>query len=112
MRILPPARAALLAALLAAVLAAATLVALPAGAATVTPIPQGLALVPRFVGAPATPNPITGIAPVPQNPFLAPNGDSGIHDDGWQTNTYDRPGPLGHKPRTISNFLAADCASI
>jgi hypothetical protein len=81
-------------------------------AAVVTPIPPGATLAPRFVGAPAVANPIADVAAVPQNPFLAPNGDSGIHDDGWQTNTYTRPGPLGVHPQTRSNFLAADCASI
>jgi hypothetical protein len=80
--------------------------------ASAGPIPQGPAFAPTFIGAPATANPVTGIPPVPQNPFMAPNGDSGIHDDGWQTNTYDRPGPLGHNPKTISHFLAADCGSI
>jgi hypothetical protein len=92
--------------------AAATLAADPVGASAVLPIPQGPALVAPFVGTPATANPITAIPDVPQNPFMAPNGDSGIHDDGWQTNTYTRPGPLGRDATTISNFLAADCASI
>jgi hypothetical protein len=95
-----------------AVAAAVTLSVSAAGAAVVVPIPHGPALAPAFVGAPATALPITDVPPVPQNPFLAANGNSGIHDDGWQTNTYDRPGPLGHNPRTISNFLLADCGSI
>jgi hypothetical protein len=94
-----------------AALAVATLSVSAAGAA-VHPIPQGPTSAPAFIGAPATARPVTGLAPVPQNPFLAPNGDSGIHDDGWQTNTYERPGPLGHNPRTMSNFLLADCGSI
>ena len=87
---------------------------LPAATASargVLPIPEGLALVPSYVGAPATANPID-VPPVPQHPFMAPNGDSGIHDDGWQTNSYTRPGPLGRDPKTISNFLAKDCGSI
>ena len=91
---------------------AATLAAAPTGAASVTPIPHGPALAPNFIGSTAVAKPITGIAPVAQNPFMAPNGDSGIHDDGWQTNTYDRPGPLGHNASTISNLLLADCGSI
>ena len=107
MRILPVG-----ACLAGAVLAATALSVSAAGAAVVRPIPHGPALAPAFIGAPATAHPITDIPPVPQNPFLAPNGDSGIHDDGWQTNTYERPGPLGHHPKTISNFLLADCGSI
>ena len=95
-----------------AVLVATTFAGSAAGAAAVRPIPQGPAFAPAFIGAPASAAPITDVPPVPQNPFLAPNGDSGIHDDGWQTNTYDRPGPLGNNPKTISNFLAADCGSI
>jgi hypothetical protein len=95
-----------------ATVAATTLCVSAAAVAAVRPIPHGPALVPAFVGAPATADPITDVAPVPQNLFLAPNGDSGIHDDGWQTNTYDRSGPLGNDPTTISNFLLADCGSI
>ena len=95
-----------------AVVATVALSVSSAGAAAVRPIPQGPALAPAFIGRPATADPIAGVASVPQNPYLAPNGDSGIHDDGWQTNTYDRPGPLGRDPRTISNFLLADCGSI
>ncbi len=83
-----------------------------AAVAVAAPIPQGPAFAPRFVGTPASANPVPGIPPVPQNPFMAPNGDSGIHDDGFQSNTYDRPGPLGSNPATISDFLLADCGSI
>jgi hypothetical protein len=93
-------------------LAAASTLLMSAAGAAVRPIPQGPAFAPAFVGAPAAAAPVTGVPAVPQNPYLAPNGDSGIHDDGWQTNTYDRPGPLGVRPRTISNFLLADCGSI
>ncbi|HJQ42021.1 MAG TPA: hypothetical protein VJ831_02955, partial [Jatrophihabitantaceae bacterium] len=86
----------------AAVVAAATMLpAATASARGVVPIPEGVALVPSYVGAPATANPIDA-PPVPQHPFMAPNGDSGIHDDGWQTNSYTRPGPLGRDPKTIS----------
>ncbi len=95
-----------------ATIAAVIAVQSPAGAAGVVPIPSGPALSPSFIGSPATPQPVTGIPPVPQNPHLAPNGDSGIHDDGWQTNTYSRPGPLGRAPQTRSNLLLADCGSI
>jgi hypothetical protein len=94
-----------------ALAAAAALTAAAVGA-DAGPIPQGPALAPAFIGAPAVAAPITDVPAVPQNPYLAPNGDSGIHDDGWQTNTYDRPGPLGVRPRTISHSLLADCGSI
>src|SRR5579875_2745860 len=85
----------------------------PAGAASrPVPIPGLPAPGPAFLGAPATADPVAGIPPVPQNPYLAPNGDSNIHDDGWQSNTYDRLGPLGDNLEVASSFLAAECASI
>ena len=81
-----------------------------AGAAPVTPIPTTTDT--TYVGHAAVAHAVRGVARTPQNPYLAPNGDSGIHNDGWQTNTYRRPGPLGRKPTTASNFLASECASI
>ncbi|WP_028475842.1 hypothetical protein [Nocardia sp. CNY236] len=94
--------------LLAAALAVA---AAPVQAA---PIDQGPAGpdVPQFIGTPATANPITGVPPIPQHPYLAPNGNSGIHGDGWMSDTYTRPGPLGHSPQTNSLRLLSECASI
>jgi hypothetical protein len=104
----------LTAAVTAAVVSAAGLaMAVPTAASpTAVPIPSGPTTAPAFVGTPAVANPITGIAAVPQNPHLAPNGDSGIHDDGWQTNTYERPGPLGTATREVSSLLGGECASI
>jgi hypothetical protein len=72
------------------------------------------------VGHPATPHPVRGIPRTPQNPFMAPNGTSEIHDDEWQTDVNWWGGPLGRKPQTFSNYLAAsgtpsigrDCGSI
>ncbi|WP_028477304.1 hypothetical protein [Nocardia sp. CNY236] len=93
--------------LLAAALAAS---ATSAQAVPVPEIPHG-SEVPEFVGAPATANPITGIPPIPQHPYLAPNGDSGVHNDGWMSDTYTRPGPLGHTPQTNSVLLGNLCIS-
>ncbi|MBN1771317.1 MAG: hypothetical protein JXB32_08660, partial [Deltaproteobacteria bacterium] len=36
--------------------------------------------------------------PVPQHPFLAPNGRSNMHDDAYMTDTYETPGPSGVAP--------------
>ncbi|MFR9750384.1 hypothetical protein ACL02S_05040, partial [Nocardia sp. 004] len=94
--------------LLAVALAA---VAAPANAAPISPGSAG-SEAPQFLGTPATANPITGIPPIPQNPYLAPNGDSGIHGDGWMSDTYTRPGPLGLAPQTNSLQLLSECASI
>jgi hypothetical protein len=98
----------ILAGLITGLLAAAG--APPAGAAPVTPIPTTPDT--TYVGHPASAHPMRHVPRTPQNPYLAPNGNSGIHDDGWQTNTYRRPGPLGGKPTTVSSFLASECASL
>ncbi len=80
----------------------------------VIPIPQQLFAkpVPDFIGDPAVPNPITDVLPVPEHPFMAPNGRSALHLDGYQSDTYTTPGPLGNKPVVTSSFLAAECGSV
>jgi hypothetical protein len=78
------------------------------------PIPQNpsdLAAAPEFLGATAPPKPVSAPA-VPQNPFMAPNGRSNLHDDAYMTNTYLWSGPLGASMQTASTFLSADCASL
>lgn len=86
-----------------------------------TPIPTlNLPPAPTYIGSPATPHPVQGIPATPQNPFMAPNGESEIHDDGWQTDVNWWGGPLGMQPQVFSNWLAAglppgpgrDCGSI
>src|SRR5579884_2333771 len=90
-------------------------------AAAPTPIPStGTPPSKRFIGHPARARPVRGVPRSPQNPFMAPNGTSEIHDDGWQTDVNRWGGPLGRKPQTFSNYLAAsgapsigrDCGSI
>ena len=63
-------------------------------------------------GAPAIAHPIRGIPATPHNRFMAPNGESEIHDDGWQTDVNTWGGPLGRKPQTISSQIYRDCGSI
>ena len=63
-----------------------------------TPIPQNpsdLAAVPAFIGSPAKASRVSAPT-VPQNPFMAPNGRSNLHDDAYMTNTYLWSGPLGN----------------
>jgi hypothetical protein len=67
---------------------------------------------PTYIGSPATPNQVTGIPATPQNPFMAPNGESEIHDDGWQTDVNWWGGPLGKQPQQVSSDLNRDCGSI
>ena len=78
-------------------------------AAFVFPPPPG---VPSFLGAPAVRQPVTGVPPVPQNPFKAPNGRSEIHDDAWQTDFYTWSGPIGRAPAADATTLGKECGSI
>ena len=54
-----------------------------------------------FAVAPAIARPVTPTRP-PQNPYLAPNPESNIHDDTWMTDAYQRAGPAG--PRLVTSF--------
>jgi hypothetical protein len=101
------------------VLAATALLAWPALApaqvvgAPVTPIPTDppASDVPTFTGRAWTPKPVSAPA-LPQNPFMAPNGSSNLHDDAYMTDTYERSGPLGSHMSTASTLLFRECASI
>jgi hypothetical protein len=84
-----------------------------ARAQPVVPIPSvAVPPPPQFIGAAATPHPIRGIPRTPRNPFMAPNGESEIHDDGWQTDVSTWGGPLGRSPKTLSSQILRDCGSI
>jgi hypothetical protein len=90
----------------AAVLVSPLLSASVAVAATPIPSdpPNGPSLVPNFVGEAATAKKIK--APrVPQNPFMAQNGLSNVHNDGYQSDTYTWSGPLGRNPSVNSQFF-------
>jgi hypothetical protein len=79
-----------------------------------TPIPQNPseeAAVPAFTGSIATPQSVRAPT-VPQNPFMAPNGRSNLHDDAYMTNTYTWSAPLGKEMQTLSTFQGAECASL
>jgi hypothetical protein len=67
---------------------------------------------PAFSGAAATPH---AIAPsvAPQNPFMARNPNSNIHDDTWMTDAYQRSGPLGKSLQTSSGaYSPSICGSL
>ncbi len=93
------------------VLAGALALATAAVAATPIPTDPNAEPVPEYVGAPATPRRAKAPA-VPRHPFMAPNGRSNIHDDGYQTDTYVGGGPLGRSPEVLSTLQSAECASL
>ncbi len=69
-------------------------------------------LVPKFIGAEATAQPLPA-PPVPQNPYLSPNGTSSMHNDAYSTDAYDVSGPLGHKLHLRSrSYGVRECATI
>jgi hypothetical protein len=99
----------------AAAVAGVLLTAAPTAVAGHQPIPEaevggGTEPLPTFIGSPATPDPAFAREP-PQHPFLAPNGLSNLHVDGWQTDRNSWFGPLGREMSRTSTFQVADCAS-
>jgi hypothetical protein len=84
----------------------------PLGAARAAPIPETDTSAPNFLGAPATQNPVFGIAEAPRHPFMAANERSNIHVDAWQTDTNRLPGPLGRDMKRVSTAHNAVCGSV
>jgi hypothetical protein len=85
---------------------------------TPSPIPQGPMAgdIEPFDGSAATPDPFP-LPRVPENPFMAPNGVSNLHNDAYQTDAYRWSGPLGRRMHTQSALytgaaLTRECASI
>lgn len=58
------------------------------------PIAQTPSAAPAFLGERAVPDPAPSLA-IPQHPFMAANERSNLHNDGYQTDSYARSGPLG-----------------
>jgi hypothetical protein len=81
--------------------------------APVVPIPTdpGNSSVNPFEGSAASPNPVGGMTPPPQHPFMAPNGRNNIHDDAYMTDTYALSGPLADGPE-VSTLFFRECASV
>jgi hypothetical protein len=88
-------------------------VAAPAAAVPPQPIAEGpdAASLPRFSGKPATPRRVAAPDP-PRHPFMAPNGRSNLHVDGYQSDVHQGPGPLGRRMENRSTFLEGVCASV
>lgn len=87
--------------------------ALAAPAAGV-PIPPGPydGSVPSFEGAAAEPRPVDG-RPLPQNPHLAANGSSSMHNDAYASDAYPGGGPLGRDLQVSSaTYGIEECATM
>jgi hypothetical protein len=84
-----------------------------ASAAAAQPIPDPLSpAFPKFQGAAATPDRLSHTR-APQNPFMAPNPRSNIHNDTWMTDAYRWAGPLGRSPVAFSEAMdPALCGSL
>ena len=66
--------------------------------------------VPEFIGFPASPVSIPAES-IPEHPYMAANGVSNIHMDGYMSDTYRTGGPLGHSPEVKSSLLTGECAT-
>ncbi len=82
----------------------AAALAMTAGSASAVPIssvppPPSL---PAFSGHAFTGKPARHASTPPQNPFLAKNPNSNIHNDTWMTDAYRRPGPVGSQLQATS----------
>jgi hypothetical protein len=103
----------------AAICALAAALALPAAASAAlpivsTPVPPPSLPVFQGSGSTALPLPPNKTTFAPQNPFMAPNPNSNIHNDAWMTDAYPaRSGPLGKSlVATSSAASPAVCGSL
>ena len=68
---------------------------------------------PSYVGSPATPDPFPTGWKAPQNPGMAENPLSNVHNDTWMTDDYTQyRGPLGRHPRVFSTAIQRDCITL
>ena len=66
-----------------------------------------------YVGSPATPDPFPTTWKAPQNPGMADNPLSNVHNDTWMTDDYTQfRGPLGRRPRVFSTAIQRDCITL
>ncbi|HET9422417.1 MAG TPA: hypothetical protein VFO49_14855 [Nocardioides sp.] len=68
--------------------------------------------VPKYVGAPATPNPIEH-PPIPQHPYLSSDGTNSMHNDAYASDAYQVSGPLGIDPQVkFTSYGLRECATM
>jgi hypothetical protein len=95
---------------LAALLAA---LALSSTASAVPIVDTGSPSLPAHTGAAFTAHKIKDPTIAPQNPFMASNPNSNIHNDTWMTDAYQRSGPLGNNLTQASGSLPPSlCGSL
>lgn len=78
------------------------------------PIPSGpgVLVTPSYVGGASNASPVDAVS-VPQHRFLAGNGSSSMHDDGWATDSYAGPGPVGDRVEVRTAWYGIEeCASL
>lgn len=78
------------------------------------PIPPGAGslVTPRYVGQPATAEPVSGVD-LPQHPHLARNGASNPHNDAWASDAYTWAGPRGSEPTVDTAWFGIEkCATL
>jgi hypothetical protein len=85
-----------------------------AASASATPIADtGTPSIPTHQGGPVEANPIKHATKPEQNPNMAANPNSNIHNDTWMTDAYNRKGPLGESPATDSySYPSSLCGSL
>jgi hypothetical protein len=63
--------------------------------------------VPLYIGQPATPQPISGTMPIPQNPFMALDPWSCIHNDSYQSDVYPERGTARQQPCRVVHLAGS-----
>jgi len=66
-----------------------------------------------YIGAPATKDPVDGVLPAWQGPFMSPNPTNSVHNDSWQSDSYTQfAGPLGRSPEVLSTAIGRTCITL
>jgi hypothetical protein len=100
--------------LLAATVTGLALATTGAATAAPPPIPPGPldATLDSFEGEAVEDRPVAA-PPVPQHPFMAPNGTNSMHNDAYATDAYEGGGPRGENLQvTSASYGVAECATV
>lgn len=84
--------------------------AAPAFALPIPTDPRDLLLEP-FTGAAVEARALP-LQSIPQHPYMAKNGTSNLHNDAYQSDAYNQPGPLGRNLKVSSTVFLQDCGSV